>query len=98
MNDDPYLVLGLGLAADDDAVRAAYHAHVRAGTADARINAAYASLRGAAERERLRFTALTTFIAAVPQPSAVAALLEPAQLVAVVQELAFISDWELGDA
>lgn len=95
--DDPYLRLGLAGDVDDDAVRAAYHLRVRAGTADAQVNAAYASIRTAADRDRLRFTALTSWIAQPPAPAAVAdPQLAPDQLEALIRECASLSDWELG--
>lgn len=98
--NDPFALLGLASDADDATVRAAYHDRIRAGTADARINAAYASVRTAGDRERLRFTSLTTFIAQPPTAVAVttSSFLEPAQREAVVRECASLSDWELGDA
>ena len=95
--DDPFLRLGIASDADDDAVRAAYHQRVRAGTADAQVNAAYASIRTAADRDRLRFTALTTCIAQLPAVTVAAGpLLAADQREALVRECASLSDWELG--
>jgi hypothetical protein len=95
---DPYQMLGLSPEADDLAVRTAYHERVRAGSADAHINAAYASIRTAADRERLRFTSLTSWIAQPPQSASdQRPLLDAVQVEAVVREFASLSEWELGD-
>lgn len=95
---DPFVLLGIQPDADDAAVRAAYHDRVRAGTADAQINAAYASIRSAAARERLRFTSMTTYIAQPPAaPANGGSLLDPTQHEAVIRECLSLSDWELGD-
>ena len=98
MVSDPYVVLGIQPDADDAAVRAAYHDRVRAGTADAQVNAAYASIRSAADRERLRFTSLTSYIAQPPTaPADASSLLDPTQREAVIRECVSLSEWELGD-
>ena len=95
---NPFVVLEISPDADDVAVRGAYHERVRAGTADAQINAAYASVRTAADRERLRFTSMTAYIAVPPAaPADTGSLLGPAPLEAVIREFASLSDWELGD-
>jgi hypothetical protein len=95
---DPFMLLGIRPDADDAAVRAAYHDRVRAGTADAQINAAYASIRSPAARERLRFTAMTSYIAEPPSaPTDAGSLLDPTQCEAVIRECVSLSDWELGD-
>ena len=64
---DPYVVLGIPPEADDQAIRAAFHARVRAGTADAQVNAAYGAVRDALAQ------AQTTFEIEMPRPAAGAA-------------------------
>ncbi len=92
---DPYAVLGLTGDADEAAIRAAFHERVRQGTADAAVNAAYGSIRDQAGRDRVRWGTVTGLIAAAPalDPVKVA---DDAELAALVRELAFLSDWELG--
>ena len=88
---DPYVVLGIPPEADDQAIRAAFHARVRAGTADAQVNAAYGAVRDAQARRRRRWCDPTAMIAALPAAQEGIACDE-----ALVRELAFLSDWELG--
>lgn len=90
---DPYAVLGVAPEADDDAIRAAYHAQVRAGTADAAVNTAYGAVRDAQARRRRRWCDPTALIAPLPAPRSGIAASE-----ALIRELAVLSDWELGDA
>lgn len=89
---DPFAVLGVPADADDQAIRNAFHARVRAGTADAAVNAAYAAIRDPAERRRRRWSDPGVLVA--PLPVAQAPAIETTALAA---ELAFLSDWELGD-
>ena len=90
---DPYVVLGIPPEADDQAIRAAFHARVRAGTADAQVNAAYGAVRDAQARRRRRWCDPTALIAPLPVPRSGIAVSE-----ALISELAVLSDWELGDA
>ena len=92
MTRDPFTVLGLTPAADDAAIRAAYHDHVRRGSADAQVNAAYTAIRDASARARRRWSEPTAMIAPLPAPAAPAFPVD-----ALVAELAFLSDWELGE-
>jgi hypothetical protein len=89
---DPFTLLGVDPEADDDAIRAAFHARVRAGTADAAVNHAYAEIRDAGLRRRRRWTEPTAMLA-LPPPASAPAI----ETAAVAAELAFLSDWELGD-
>lgn len=89
---DPFAVLGVPADADDQAIRAAFHSRVRAGTADAAVNAAYAAIRDPAERRRRRWLDPGIIIAALP-----AAQAPTVEVAALAAELAFLSDWELGD-
>jgi hypothetical protein len=95
MSPDPYVILGLDPSADDAAIRAAFHALVRAGRADATVNGAYAAIRDGASRERRRWSEPTAMLA--PLPSATAAATPAVAVEALAAELAFLSDWELGD-
>ena len=88
---DPYHVLGIPPEADDASIRAAFHAKVRAGAADAGVTAAYGAVRDAAARRRRRWCDPTAMIAALPAAQDGIACDE-----ALVRELAFLSDWELG--
>jgi hypothetical protein len=90
---DPYAVLGIPPEADDQAIRAAFHARVRAGTADAQVNAAYGAVRDAQARRRRRWCDPTALIAPLPVPHSGIVVGE-----ALIAELAMLSDWELGDA
>lgn len=89
---DPYVLLDLPPDAEDAAIRAAFHAKVRAGGADAAVNAAYAAIRDAAARRRRRWCEPTAWLAAPPRGDGQLTAPEP-----LVRELAFLSDWELGD-
>ena len=90
---DPYALLDLRPDADDAAIRAAFHAKVRAGGADAAVNQAYASIRDAAARRRRRWCVPSACLAALPDDQGPVQATEP-----LVRELAFLSDWELGAA
>ena len=89
---DPYVLLDLPPDADDAAIRAAFHAKVRAGGADAAVNAAYAAIRDAAARRRRRWCEPAACLASLPSGDGPLTPPEP-----LVRELAFLSDWELGD-
>lgn len=89
---DPYVLLGVPPEADDAAIRAAFHARVRAGSADATINAAYAAIRDTDARRRRRWCDPAACIAPLPAASAPPV----ANPEALIRELAFLSDWELG--
>jgi hypothetical protein len=88
---DPYLVLGIPLDADDARIRAAFHAKVRAGAADATVNAAYGALRDAQARQRRRWCDPRSVIASLPQHGNGIVCSED-----LIREIAFLSDWELG--
>ena len=91
---DPYAVLGVDPDASDVAVRAAYHARVRATGADAALNAAWLLVRDAGARERHRWSDPLAVVATPPPPAgAINASLDVA---ALARELAFLSEWELG--
>lgn len=92
LNADPYVVLGIPPDADDAAIRTAFHGKVRAGAADAAVNAAYGALRDANARQRRRWCDPLALIAAPPSAQA-----GPGCSEALVRELAFLSDWELGN-
>lgn len=89
---DPYVVLGIPPEADDQAIRTAFHARVRAGTADAQVIAAYGAVRDAQARRRRRWCDPTALIAPLPVPRSGIVVNE-----ALIAELAVLSDWELGD-
>jgi hypothetical protein len=89
---DPFALLGVDPGADDAAIRAAFHARVRAGTADAAVNLAYAGIRDAVQRRRRRWTEPTALLATPPAEAAPAV-----ETAALAAELVFLSDWELGD-
>ncbi len=93
MNPDPFVLLGIDPETDDAGIRAAYHARVRAGSVDAEVNGAYAEIRDATARAQRRWRVPTALIAPLPTPPSVAPALPVAALVA---ELAFLTDWELG--
>ncbi|MFW5750547.1 MAG: hypothetical protein ACOCZK_02755 [Planctomycetota bacterium] len=88
-----FAVLGLDAHEDDDeSIREAYHACVRAGRADAAVNAAYAAIRHAADRRRYRWVCPAVPIG-IPRATGSAA----PEIAPLVQELASLSDWELGE-
>lgn len=90
---DPYRILGLAPDADDEAVRRAFHDRVRAGTADAAVNGAYARVRDAAGRRKVRWTVPTSLVRVPPEADAAA---RAPDLKALAAELAFLSAWEAG--
>jgi len=93
--DDPFLLLGLPTGCDDDArIRAAYHDLVRSGRADARVNAAYAAIRHAADRRRWRWCEPHSLVGPLPPESS--GRDGPPQVAELIRELASLSDWELG--
>ncbi len=92
MSDDPYVILGIAPDADDTVIRAAFHARVRAGVADAAVNGAYAAIRDPAARARRRWIEPTALIAPLPDDAA-----PTLDLATLAGELAFLSDWELGE-
>jgi hypothetical protein len=93
MSSDPFALLGVAPDADDTAIRAAYHALVRAGRADPVVNTAYAAIRDASARAERRWREPMAYLAALP----VAAAGPPCDVSALASELAFLSDWELGE-
>jgi len=96
-NTDPYTVLGLMGDADDAAIRTAYHEMVRLGTTTPAVNAAYASIRDEPGRQKVRWLTVPGLLAPL-QTESRSAVLDAAALSALVRELAFVSDWELGES
>lgn len=95
-HSDPYAVLGLLGDADDAAIRTAYHEMVRSGTATPAVNAAYAAIRDETGRQKNRWMTIPGLIAPLKTESQGTSL-DAAAMNALVRELAFVSDWELGE-
>lgn len=94
--DDPFRILGIAPDADLDTVRRAWHAALREGRADGALNAAAGRLRDPAGLERERLGGFFGCLAPLPDGE-VPPLVDEAGLVALIRELASVSDWELGD-
>lgn len=91
---DPYALLGVAPDANDEAIRAAYHARVRASGADPALNAAWLLVRDEGARQRHRWS---DPLALVAPPPAAGQAGPPPDAGALVRELAFLSEWELGN-
>lgn len=95
-DDDPFRLLGLPPDCDDSAtIRAAYHALVRRGAADATVNSAYARIRHDRERQRYRWQQVTALVGRLPADDGTDE--PPPQLDAVIHEVISLNDWELGE-
>ncbi len=95
--DDPYADLGVDQDADQETLAAAYRRLRRQADIDpGRLNNAYGRVRDA--DSRLRFSAdwPAAILAPLPERPTAAEMSEQ-EVRELVRELAFLSDWELGD-
>ena len=89
---DAYRVLGLYPGGSDEEIRLAYHRKIKDGEEERTLAQAYELIRDAKARERYQWNSLYSYFSLFACEEGVSSSLEE-----VIKEVAFLSDWELGD-
>ena len=88
---DAYKILEVPISANDEQIRFAYHQKVQSGNVTEIERSAYESIKDRNARESYLWNSVYSFLEKPPEFAA-----ELPDIESVIQEVAFLSDWELG--
>ena len=92
---DPYAVLEVSPEADDATIRKNFHRIFSEQPNNVQVRLAYELIRNESNRRKFKWSCLTSVI--TPYPKANNQGVQKLNIDALAKELAFLSDWELGD-
>lgn len=93
MNNDPYQILGVPYWADDDEIKKAFQEKALSSPESKGFTEAYGKIRDTKSRAYLRWNTIETCISS-PKSNTPST---PINIPSLIKELAFCTDWELGD-
>jgi hypothetical protein len=91
---DPYRILEIPYTASEEQIKQAFQKKMgETGGSDV-IIAAYGQIRDPAGRRRFRWGSIWSYL---KDPQQEVPSVEPSNIQAIIRELAFLTEWELGD-
>lgn len=93
---DPYAILGVSSQSDDEEIRRAFHTLLRDDKDSEELRLAYESIRSEKNRRHYLWGNPASFVTALDIPTKEKEDSKTDLMQALVKELAFLSEWELG--
>ena len=90
---DAYKILQISLDATEEEIRLAYHQKIQEGADLTLIGQAYSLIKDASARRKYLLFSMYSYFIIPPVVS-----FEKGEVEAVIKEIAFLSDWELGES
>ncbi|MBA3602849.1 MAG: hypothetical protein H0W50_04245 [Parachlamydiaceae bacterium] len=93
-NINPYFLLEVSQNATDEEIQASFHAKMKSSKDREQLVNAYSKIRNQSARNQFKWMAINSFMADPKQGGEGSSSIALDEL---IQELAFLSDWETGD-